>query len=178
MRTVGNIQNLKNNTVISELVTLAAKHTGFHAEWVKDESSDGSSGVVKTKESSDDAVNRFWQEFDRLKEIITEPLNEPILPDDHPLVQGYVYVANGKPTIFIDGERQSVGTWKQMRIKDVPVVTEVRRCDIEGRKLRLPPEKQKVGSLGSALLETNSTNTSKNKKHRKPRNSNKIKKVS
>jgi hypothetical protein len=61
-------------------------------------------------------------------------LDEPILPDDYPVHQGYFYVVNGKPKTFIDGQNVTVGRWKAMRIPGVDPVTEVRRCDIVGRQ--------------------------------------------
>lgn len=179
--------------VIEELVQLAANRAGIKVFYentatcdenvpeqhkAPQEYFDARGSVWVTKNDTNQSFRAFWDELDRLTATITKPLDEPILSDDYPLVQGYLYVANGKPRMFIDGERQTVGSWKQMRIKDVPVVTEVRRCDIFGRRLRLPPEKEKVTPIHQAWIERSSSNRlSQNQKRRKPRNSNKIKKV-
>lgn len=123
--------------------------------------------MVKDKPFDAIKISIFKRELNRLREVITTPLNEPILPDDYPVYQGNLYVANGRIVEFIDGMNMTVGKWKDLRIPNVTVVTEVRRCDLAGRKLRLRPERDNLHIAG----------VEKRQKYRKPRNSNKIKKV-
>jgi hypothetical protein len=56
-------------------------------------------------------------------------LNEPILPDDYPIHEGYLYVINDEVI-----ESPITGTIKNLKtllkLKD----TEIRRCDIYGRR--------------------------------------------
>ncbi len=58
---------------------------------------------------------------------MTTELNEPVLPDDYPVYWDYWYVADGKPI------RSNVqGTVRELKA-DVKV-SEIRRCDIAGRR--------------------------------------------
>jgi len=186
--------NIKRTPVIAELVALAAERSdvkveyrdqvgqyhdmdrcdaaeaydnGYNPDMLKDTHGSLWEGDYKDKTG-------FWLELNRLQELVTEPLNEPILDDDHPVYQGYFYVVNGKVREFIDGMNMTVRRWKALRIKDVPVVNEVRRCDMGGRIARQPlkkePEKQmKAGwdQAGRGIRQAK----------RRPRSSNKIKKV-
>lgn len=56
-------------------------------------------------------------------------LNEPILPDDYPVYGGYCYVADGK---VIQSD------WHDITVKELKKwigASEIRRCDIVGRKM-------------------------------------------
>ena len=54
-------------------------------------------------------------------------LDEPILEDDYPVYYGYVYVADGKV-------KRSDIEGNVARLKAYLKATEIRRCDIFGRK--------------------------------------------
>jgi hypothetical protein len=166
------LADIKKTDVSEEIVLLAAKHTNLDVLYkdIPVESGDLSKGSIWTNEKEDVDLGIFWEEFDRLQRIITEPLKEPILPDDYPVYQGYLYVVNGNRVVeFIDGGAGavSVGQWKAMNIHGVRKVTEVRRCDIVGRQLRLPIREEKL---------LHDISPFSRRKHKKPKRTNKIKK--
>jgi len=175
--------NVPITPVVQEIVELASKHTTTYAEF-RDSPEPGTDIIAardyRTDEQikagrlgsiwvrSDQDVGAFMDEYWRLAETVKKPLDEPILPDDHPIHQGYWYVFNGKPVNFIDGDEMTVGKYK-MVTKNHPVpIIEIRRCDTYGRLDRLPV---KVETVRHEIAPAH-----KNKR-RKPRNSNKIKKV-
>lgn len=179
--------NIRRTPVIAEIVALAAKHSRLPVEYrdqpgeISDMEQSEAEEALETgydfdtlKENngslwvkSEENLSPFWTELRRLELAITKPLNEPVLEDDYPVHQGNLYVANGRVTQFIDGMNMTVGRWKSLRLPNVPQVTEVRRCDIVGRELRLPPKPSVTYEIEKA----------KPHKRRKPRTSNKIKKV-
>lgn len=180
------LTNIDRTPVIAELVALAAKHTKFDVvyrdtpitiaemdwcdaaeSWDNGYTPPPDHGSIWLNSNLGADLSTFWRELERLQAIITEPLDEPILPDDHPVYQGYLYVVDGGRIVeFIDGLRQNVGSWKAMDIPNVRKVTEVRRCDIEGRKLRLPPKDDIKNEIKPAHQ----------RKYRKPKKTYKIKK--
>lgn len=128
-------------------------------------------------------------------------LNEPILSNDCPMYGGYWYVVDGKPQeceIFAseDNEGICVSDFKRRT-----GAQEVRRCDMSGREHRAPPQSDRssfernfstqlrddptvlsaLGSLRERYVgkpgHWNSSGRSIKQYRRKPRNSNKIKKV-
>lgn len=191
------LTNVTRTPVIAELVGLAAKHTnsdviyhdsagGYDDELISSDRCELSKenpryNAAETNDSHGSIwslghpdLSMFWEEFRRLEKLITEPLNEPILHDDYPLVQGYLYIANGVPTIFVDGERMTVALWKSLRLPGgIKPVSEVRRYDIIGRRHRFPLPKPPVSPINIGF-----GRVSQGQKVRKPRSSNKIKKVS
>lgn len=59
----------------------------------------------------------------------TRLLNEPVLPDNHPIYADYVYVADGVPV---------VSDWHDITVREFKMregITELRRCDLSGRGL-------------------------------------------
>jgi hypothetical protein len=168
--------SLLSTPVRLELMRLAKKHTGTNVDFCEDTTS-GDEKIIKVYTRADTDTTAFYTELERLESVITRPLNEPILADDHPVYQGYVYVVNGSRVVeFLDGLNVTVGRWKAMDIPGVQKVTEVRRCDLAGRRLRLPPEKPKVPST-DLPGRWDSSGKHINQARRKSRNSHKIKKV-
>lgn len=164
--------DIEHSSVIAELVALAAERTKKKIEYreIPDYYRNGKRlGVLWS--ASHGYVGDFTAELDRLRAIVKEPLNEPILEDDYPVYQGRLYVANGKVREFIDGENMTVGRWKALRIRNVDPINEVRRCDIVGRQLRLPVKESKPASL------TISSERHSGQRARRRRSSNKIRKV-
>lgn len=190
------LTNMNPTPVLQELVELASKHTGLKVTCRLGGQTYAEMDWVDAAEAHDDGyhpdptimalfahtdpeidLTPFWDELDRLKALIKQPLNEPILDDDYPVHQGYMYIANGKPKMFIDGMNMTVGRWKALRIENIEPVTEVRRCDMVGRQHRLPLEKPQVSpnqmSNGATLVHESANG----QRHRRSRPSNKIKKV-
>lgn len=133
--------DIHRSAVSQELVELAGKHVSLKVCYVKVEASSKDDIYIEDG-STDETVGNFWEELNRLQKLITVPLDEPILPDNYPVYQGYLYVTNGNIVrTFIDGVNQTVGSWKAMRIEGVTPVHEVRSCDLIGRTLRKPLEK-------------------------------------
>lgn len=62
---------------------------------------------------------------------MAKDLNEPILADDYPVYGGYLYVADGK-VVSSPLHESTVG-----RLKRRLGATEIRRCDIYGRRAAL-----------------------------------------
>ena len=60
-----------------------------------------------------------------------EALNEPLLPDDYPIYADFLYVADGK---VIRSDWHGI-TARQFKGREG--ITELRRCDIEGRRAAL-----------------------------------------
>jgi hypothetical protein len=169
-----NLGEIRHTQVSEELVLLSGKHVNVVTSYKAPE--DGSPrGVVFIDGKSDEtSVGAFWEEFDRLQRLVTKALDEPILSDDYPLIQGYLYVTNRHQIRqFIDGERMTVGLWKKLRIEGVSPVDEVRRCDIVGRQLRLPLKKVEETTM-SIAMNTSSGNKGTSRKKKKTY---KIKKV-
>lgn len=174
------LTNVRKTDVVEELVQLAAKHTNVKAEYRPYAYIDDSvhspavvdamlkMGSIWVKDGID--VGDFWYELTRLERVVTQPLNEPVLPDDHPIHQGYLYIANGVVTEFIDGMTMTVGRWKSLRVRNVEPVTEVRRCDRVGRRLRLPEVKESPTAVGQAFSSANPVS----KKVRRQRKTHKI----
>lgn len=65
---------------------------------------------------------------------MTDELDEPVLPDDYIVWGDYLYVADGK-LYRCDWHGISV---RQLKVREK--FKEVCRCDITGRKARLPPQ--------------------------------------
>lgn len=188
--------NINRTPVVAELVALAAERSGSKVEYRDAPGSYDDMDLCDAAEAYDNGYRpenliatmgslwmsdyrdktAFWAELRRLEALVKKPLEEPILHDDYPLHQGFFYVANGKVRQFIDGERMTVGRWKALRIPDVEVITEVRQCDMAGRRLRAPEKKAPESSLSRALT-SNGQRLSQHQKYRRPRNSRKIKKV-
>ena len=157
-----------------ELMMLAKQRSEARMEIRESTSGDIPALEILGDEHTD--LTGFYAEFERLEEIVKTPLNEPILPDDYPVYQGYMYVANGRPVEFIDGMNMTVGRWKALRIPGVDPVTEVRRCDIIGRQMRLPPKPPEVPRTQQPG-HWNASGKTINQVRRKPRSSHKIKKI-
>jgi hypothetical protein len=181
--------------VLAELVALASKHTNTKVvcreggqtiaemDWVDAAEACDTGYAPSSSDMSlymdmklDTDLTAFWEELDRLQKLVTKPLDEPILPDDYPVHQGYLYVANGKVTQFIDGMNMTVGRWKALTIPGIEKVTEVKRCDIAGRQARRPIEKPKK-DVSPVAHRWNTAGTHINQAKRRPRSSDKIKKV-
>jgi len=175
--------NVPITPVIQEIVELASKHTTTYAEF-RDSPEPGTDIIAardyRTDEQikagrlgsiwvrSDQDVGAFMDEYWRLAETVKKPLDEPILPDDHSIHQGYWYVFNGKPVNFIDGDEMTVGKYK-MVTKNHPVpIIEIRRCDTIGRQNRLPVVKE---------VPKHEIGIARNNKRRKPRKTYKIRNV-
>lgn len=58
---------------------------------------------------------------------MSKELNEPILEDDYPIYAGYLYVADGK---VIESMHHGI-TARQFKAREG--ISELRRCDIQGR---------------------------------------------
>jgi hypothetical protein len=59
---------------------------------------------------------------------VSTDLNEPILPDDYPIYGDYLYVADGK-VVRSDWHGITAAQFKRRE-----GITELRRCDIVGRR--------------------------------------------
>lgn len=187
------IRNIFKTSVTAELVALAAEHTGVPFKFeefigpvvVKPprylvsgqfdrERYQRDHGSIWGPEQRGPNEDLFWNEFERLKGIILKPLDEPILADDYPVHPGYLYVKNGRMVELLDNVR-TVGQWKQLEIPDVEKAVEIRRCDMVGRMLRLPPKKEEPKlQIPSGW---NASGRHLHQKKRRPRCSNKIRKV-
>jgi hypothetical protein len=204
--------NVRLTRVIEELINIAAERTGLKVEYrdqpgeisdmTDEEAAEArrvgynASGLRSTHGSiwisgQGKDARPFWAELQRLSVMVKTPLDEPIMDDDEPVHQGYMYVADGKPRIFIDGLNMTVGRWKTLG--GGLSVKEVRRCDLTGRKLRLPLKQSHVGTFGSSAKLVPATDTGGGatglpnrwdtsghtirQAKRRPRTSNKIKKV-
>ncbi len=122
--------------------------------------------------------------IDDMRPLHDRHFDEPVLPDDYPVHQGFAYIANGKLRIFIDGTRMTVGLWKQLRIPGVEPVLEVRRYDRAGRLKRLTEkvenkEREEAMRLEHDLINRiNEIPVETKQKKRKSRKTYKIKRVS
>lgn len=161
------------DTLQKEIISLAAEHTSAKVEfrhmpehdvWYCDDVME-SYGSIFGEEDVD--YTDFVNEVERLRKIIHTPLKEPILPDNYPVHQGYIYVADGKPRMFIDGEGMTVGMWKALPKHGV---SEVRECDLTGRRLRLKPNDESL-----LVLRNLQTHPTTDNRKRKPRKTYKIK---
>lgn len=181
------LTNVRRTPVIAEIIELAAKHSGAIVEYrhkpeqycemsLEDENRAHNAGydpdrLEETHGSIWAAVGRdlgtFWIQYTHFEGRIKKPLNEPILPDNYRVHQGYFYVVNGEVREFIDGINMTVGHWKGL-FGDVPV--EIRECDVTGRTARRPL----VGTLRDELRVLGKPFA---QKRRRSRTSNKIKKV-
>lgn len=163
-----NLGGVRHTPVTEEIVLLAGKHIGLETGYLApDEGSHKGYVFVKTGEEPDGTVlGAFWEEFDRLQRKITHPLNEPILPDDHPVNIGYMYLVDGIPKECQEDFR-TVGRWKTL-----PDVEEIRRCDIYGRIARLPLAKEAETGMSEAL---NSASVKSGRSRRKGKKTYKIK---
>ena len=124
-----------NKSLIRDILSLASYHTKIGIMCKTSERQDHVDVHIDRSKS----VSEFEAEFERLSGIMTEPLNEPILPDDHPVHQGFMYIADGRPREFIDGMNMTVGRWK--KLPGNLAVSEVRRCDLATRIVLLLPKK-------------------------------------
>lgn len=161
------LDEVPHTQVSQELVELAAKYIGVDVEYRFLPGYTPFATVWAAYDTTPEKVDQFWAEYERLNQLITTPLAEYVLPDQYPLVQGYVYVVNGKPRTFIDGERMTVGAWKRLHIDGVEDVTEVRNCDVPGRMLRRPLEVEVSTALATALRNTPSNSKPKRRKGHK-----------
>lgn len=191
--------NIKRTPVVAELVALASERTNAGVEYRDTVGQFSDMDLCDAAEAYDNGYNpdrlqltmgslwcdnyrgkgEFWNELYRLEALVTKPLDEPILHDDYPLHQGLFYVVNGKVRQFIDGVNMTVKRWKALRIPNVEDVTEVRRCDMVGRQLRLPEKETQVRSTTpmAGTLIRNGQGLREVQKHRRRRSSNKIKKT-
>lgn len=60
-----------------------------------------------------------------------EPLDEPVLPDDYPIYGNYLYVADGKVVM------SHLHDVTARQLKAYLGATELRRCDIYGRRKQM-----------------------------------------
>jgi hypothetical protein len=163
-----NLGGVKHSPVTEEIVLLAGKHIGLETRYVSPEAGSHKGYIlVKTREEPDGVIlGAFWEEFDRLQQLIKRPLDERILPDNYPVKIGYMYTVNGSPQECLENF-QTVGKWKT-----VPGVEEIRRCDIYGRIARLPFKQERETGMSKAL---NSVATKSGRTHRKGKKTYKIK---
>lgn len=152
-------------SVRKELLKLSAIHTQTDVLIIEDPLGNLGLHVIPSAD-----LRAFYAELERLEDLVKTPLDEPILEDDEILRQGNLYVYNGG-MVPLDRGDVSVGQVKRENSGCV-----IQRCDLVGRRLRLPPEVANHKIMNSSI--TGRVNTPwYNTKKRRPRNSHKIKKV-
>lgn len=138
------LDEVPHTQVSQEIAELAGKHVGVKIDYRFLPGYTSSATVWAPHNTTSEKVEEFWQEHDRLRLLITQPLREFVLPDDYPLVQGYIYVINGKSQMFIDGERMTVGAWKVLLVSKGTPDAEIKSCDLHGRFSRRPLSKESL----------------------------------
>lgn len=187
--------NHSHTAVIEELVALASKHTGLGAVYRREaqqlnemDSADvaeaydngykpnGSDGAIFCSAPIDTDMGPFWRELERLEALIHIPLNEPVLNDDYLVIGGYMYIVNGKLTEceHFNGESNKGITVAEFKRRYG--FQEVKHCDLVGRQLRLPERKERAPA-GTLAHRWKSDGRTIRQAKRRPRTSNKIKKV-
>lgn len=193
--TMRHLTNYFPSPVIAELVDLASKHTGLHACFRKGDQTydemdaadaaeshdvgynpDNEGGSIWTSTAPGADMSAFWNELQRLESLVKTPLDEPVLKDDFIVVGGYMYIVDGKLTEceHFNGESNKGITVAEFKRRYG--FQEVKRCDLNGRQLRLPERKERAPANTLAHRWKSDGRTIRQAK-RRPRSSNKIKKV-
>jgi hypothetical protein len=97
---------------------------------------DPSTGALFLNGPMVEDLGPFWNELERLSALIVKPLDEPILDADYPIYGGFWYVVDGKPQQceYFNGESNRGITVAECKRRFG--IGEIRRCDIVGRQQR------------------------------------------
>jgi hypothetical protein len=175
-------RRVDKSLVIAELVVLASERTGIPVEYRPSAHTWRHldlSGIWGELWSTlhPEYKGPFTDELNRLVRLVKTPLDEPVLVDEDVMHPGYWYIYDNSPG-ECGAEGLTVAECKQRF-----GWTEIRRCDIIGRRLRQPRNPEfglfaKNVEISEVFSDTPTTNKPwYNTKRRRPRNSNKIKKV-
>jgi hypothetical protein len=186
-------RRIRETSVTAELVKLASERSGIKVEFRPDPSY---SADLNTSNPWDGQLwatrhpeykGAFTDELDRLQKLVTRPLDERELRDDEKMFGGYIYVVDGqvRECEHFNGESNAGITVAEYRRRYNAHT--ICRFDMYGRKARQPkPERSDFDrhfrtQIGDDLsLRPSGWSTSGRRmiqRQRKPRSSNKIKKV-